>query len=498
MPLRRPEAALFVLVLGIYAYFYQAGGWNQNSRFDLTRALVDRGTVVIDAYQQNTGDKSRRGEHYYSDKAPGVSLMAVPAYAAVRALAGGDDAFPPGEPRLEVAAWLSTVFAVALPSALGVALLALAGGALGLGVGARVGLALAYGLGTLAFPYATLLYGHQVVAALLVAAFAVLARARAATPSRPASVAALAGSGALLGWAVAVEYPAALIAAVLLVYALGFVRPIFRTAWMAAGAAIPAAGLALYHTVAFGGPLVLPYSFSTQKHRHMGFFMGLGAPAPKALWNLTFTGHRGLFHCAPWLLLAVPGAAVLLRRARTRPEGAVCVASFLLFLWLNASLVDWDGGWAMGPRYLIPALPFLAVAAGGLALLQSRRARTVLVSAGATLAAYSAFLMLAGAAVKPEVDSHIKRPFEAYLLPEFFHGRLALSTQSIDSAVIPAGGPRYAWNLGERLFGLSGAASLVPLLAWTLLVGVWLGWATVSESRRWSSTAPAGRPASWS
>src|SRR5690606_41292352 len=30
--LARPEAALFALVLLTYGYFYQAGGWNQNSR----------------------------------------------------------------------------------------------------------------------------------------------------------------------------------------------------------------------------------------------------------------------------------------------------------------------------------------------------------------------------------------------------------------------------------------------------------------------------------
>src|SRR5262245_56197948 len=40
----RPEVALFMLVLGAYGYFYQAGGWNQNSRFDLTRALVEQRT----------------------------------------------------------------------------------------------------------------------------------------------------------------------------------------------------------------------------------------------------------------------------------------------------------------------------------------------------------------------------------------------------------------------------------------------------------------------
>jgi len=38
--LPRSEAALFVLALGAYAYFFQGGGWNANVRFDLVRALV--------------------------------------------------------------------------------------------------------------------------------------------------------------------------------------------------------------------------------------------------------------------------------------------------------------------------------------------------------------------------------------------------------------------------------------------------------------------------
>ncbi|MBP6633988.1 MAG: hypothetical protein KA297_31540, partial [Kofleriaceae bacterium] len=100
-----PGAALLTLSLVAYAYFYQAGGWNQNSRFDLTRALVERGTVRIDAYERNTGDESRRAGHMYSDKAPGVSLAAVPAWAAVRAVSPE----PPTPGQLAVGAWLGTV-----------------------------------------------------------------------------------------------------------------------------------------------------------------------------------------------------------------------------------------------------------------------------------------------------------------------------------------------------------------------------------------------------
>src|SRR5262249_57538468 len=69
--------ALFVT----FAWFYQAGGWNQNSRFDLVRAIVDEGTLRIDDYHRNTGDKARWNGHYDSDKAPGLALAAVPAVA---------------------------------------------------------------------------------------------------------------------------------------------------------------------------------------------------------------------------------------------------------------------------------------------------------------------------------------------------------------------------------------------------------------------------------
>jgi hypothetical protein len=81
VPRRRPQLPLFLLVFGVYAYFYQAGGWNQNSRFDLTRAIVEHHTIAIDAFADNTGDKAQREGHWFSDKAPGLSLLAVPPYA---------------------------------------------------------------------------------------------------------------------------------------------------------------------------------------------------------------------------------------------------------------------------------------------------------------------------------------------------------------------------------------------------------------------------------
>src|SRR5277367_602135 len=80
--------ALLILTVTFfsYAYFYEGAGWNQNSRFDMVRAIVEKGTLRIDEFQQNTEDKAFANGHYYSDKAPGLSLMAVPAARAGRVL----------------------------------------------------------------------------------------------------------------------------------------------------------------------------------------------------------------------------------------------------------------------------------------------------------------------------------------------------------------------------------------------------------------------------
>jgi hypothetical protein len=494
--LRRPETALFVAVFAAYSYFYQAGGWNQNSRFDLVRAAVEHGAASIDAYHENTNDKAEIGGHYYCDKAPGISWMAVPAYALARWVAPPPAGDSVAQARfLAVAAHVSTVWAIGVPSAISVVALSLLLGALGAGERTRLAAAAAYGLGTLAFPYSTLLYGHQVAAAFTLCGFALLVHARRVVGRAGPLVLALAG--ALLGGAVVVEYPAALAAAVIAVYAATFVRPLHRLGWLAAGAALPCAALALYHAVVFGGPLALPYDFSTQRNRSRGFFMGLGVADATVLWDILLSPYRGLFFASPWLALSLPGAArmVRARAGALRAEALTCIGVALLYLWLNASLADWQGGWAMGPRYLVPGIPFLVILASALALPGSstgasgtRALRRGVWAVAAAAALCSTFLMLAGTAVKPEVPVRERHPFGEYILPRLAKGELAVSTQSIDSIrsspPFDALDPRrieHAWNLGQRV-GLDGLASLAPLVAIWAACATWLAWAVRSRA----------------
>jgi hypothetical protein len=451
--LGRPEAALFAVAFTAYAYFYQGGGWNAAVRFDLVRAIVEQGTVRIDGYEKNTGDLAYRDGHYYCDKAPGLSFAAVPVYAALYPLAG--------EGRLRGAfvsraAWLATVCAVALPSAAAVVMLYLLGEVLGLLPAWRAALALAYAFATLAFPYATLFYGHQLAAALLILAFGLLMRAR--WRGGTVSAGRLLTAGALLGAAITVEYPAALAVAVIVLYAAWFVRPWHRLGWLAAGAAPLLVALGAYHAAAFGSPFTLPYAFSTDSPRRQGALFGLGLPRLRVLYAVLLSPYRGLFYSAPWLLLAIPGVVRLWRARRLRPEAAVATAVPLLYLIMNAGMNDWHGGWGAGPRHLVPGLPFLALAAGGLLAgrAPSRAERAIY----GVAVAFSAALMLVATSVQPEVPRWYGRPFEDFLLPAFAEGRLALNTLPVHTGTVHE--RREAWSLGE-LFGLAGRAALLPL-----------------------------------
>ena len=197
-------AALFVS----YAYFYGAGGWNQNSRFALIRAILERQTLQIDAYQLHTGDRAFWRGHYYTDKAPGASLLALGPVQFARLVsraAGVDPATFPG------IAWTSYVAAV-VTSGVFTVIAALCVFWLSLRWGASDGAALfaaaAYGLASPAWAYATLFMGHGQTAGCLMIAFVAADALRDAAPPMRARLAWILGLAG--GWAVVTEFQAAI------------------------------------------------------------------------------------------------------------------------------------------------------------------------------------------------------------------------------------------------------------------------------------------------
>ena len=79
LPRKRLALAAILLVGLAYATMIQSFSWNQTSHYDLIRSLDKDGTT-IDAYQENTGDKVYYKGHYYSARAPGLALFALPFY----------------------------------------------------------------------------------------------------------------------------------------------------------------------------------------------------------------------------------------------------------------------------------------------------------------------------------------------------------------------------------------------------------------------------------
>ena len=87
---QRQGLALFWLLVVCYAYFIPMGpNWNADSRLYTTFAIVDHHTLTIDAYRQRLGDISFARGHYYSDKAPGLSLLAVVPYIGLHMVLPG-------------------------------------------------------------------------------------------------------------------------------------------------------------------------------------------------------------------------------------------------------------------------------------------------------------------------------------------------------------------------------------------------------------------------
>ena len=61
------------------------------TRTALSRQLAERGVLDIDPYHAKTTDRAFRAGHWYSDKAPGVSLLAIPTVEALRGIDSASD-----------------------------------------------------------------------------------------------------------------------------------------------------------------------------------------------------------------------------------------------------------------------------------------------------------------------------------------------------------------------------------------------------------------------
>ncbi|MEI9895326.1 MAG: hypothetical protein WDN28_15915 [Chthoniobacter sp.] len=84
-------------------------------------------------------------------------------------------------------------------------------------------------------------------------------------------------------------------------------------------------------------------------------------PNPYVAGLLTVSPYRGIFFLAPVTIMGVYGLIVWLREKTWVAEARLCLAIFGFFFLVNVCFNGYHGGFAAGPRYLVPGLPFLAL-----------------------------------------------------------------------------------------------------------------------------------------
>jgi len=407
--LSKKELKLLVTFFIIYAFFVQWYGWNEESRFALTRAMVDEGRLQIDSYYNQTGDRATYNGHYYSDKEPGASFLSVPVYAAWKlfysifsnSFGGSREVVTQVINGVRIASIVNPGFFVLtamlliaffispLLSAFTVLLVYKISRYFTANESYRLLLAAVYGLGTLAFPNALLFMGQSPAAFFGFIAFYLLFKIKndySAKDKEKNKNLVLVVAGILMGLSIITEYSTLLIGLVLIYYSFFADRkkyPLFIV-----GLVIGLLPLLAYNYAIFGTPFELtrahvdhslyPLAYTvnnsvnpatstrTDQINLLGPLEGIirylqfePRVDPYVLLRMMFYPYRGIFFYYPILLLSVIGLYYMYKKFKI--ESIVIAAVFVLFMLALSSRVNWWGNYSFGNRHLMPIMPFFVL-----------------------------------------------------------------------------------------------------------------------------------------
>ena len=484
-PERDPPAALWQLpillvlvgaiLLAAFPYFEQTRNANELPRLVQALALVETGEWALDGASRRglpLGPDLARSPvdgRLYPNKPPGASVVGT---LAVHAAQLGDEPVT-----LRELTWWARLFAGVLPV---LVLLGVAWGRLrelGHGAPVVVSALLLLVFGTPLFAYARLFYGHALAACLLYVGLVTLVRA---CERGRIGLAALGGFAAAS--AITVEYAAAFAGLPIAVALLAMLRPgrgqgpsvraLGLVAAALVGALLPVIALAAYHAHAFGSPFATGYHHAVEPGfaaAHGEGLLGLGLPRLDKLGIDLLSPKTGLLVFSPIVGFALAGLVHAARRPGPRARAArLDLAVFACLLLVGIGL-GFEGGWRIGPRYLVVVLPCLVL---GLAeAIEAWRDRVVFDGVLALAASSSLFACSLAATLWPHVDpTHVGEPFGEVFLRLIADGYAPyglpqlVSSPGIGAVVAVAlpcllGLAALAWALGPRRL-----PGLVPML----------------------------------
>ena len=424
----RPGVAAIIALGVAWGMVMHQMGWAQSAHFAQVRAFAE-GKPEIDRWHWDTNDKAWADGHFYSVKSPGMAALATPPYMAIKALGGEKlartavdnverTANPKWHPhdvvplenygfdvergvaverRVQQATpvvWFLTLIGAVIPAVL--LLLGVRWAADRFEPGYGTAAAITLGVGTMVMTFAAEFFSHVISAGLAFAAFCVLIKERDGPPSwRMVSAA-----GLLAGLAVSFEFQTGLVGVVLFFYALARRVELRRAAGYAAGAFAGALPTLAFNLWAFGSPLELAYGSAVANpglsgHDVLGLnstgFFGITAPRFDSAVDLLLAG-RGLLVLTPVVVMAVAGVLMMRKRGHRAESNVILAVAAVYFIYNSGYWLPFGGG-TPGPRFLIPALPFVAL---GLATAYRRFPALTL-----GLAIPSAMFMLIGSLTYP-------------------------------------------------------------------------------------------------
>ena len=417
-------------------------------------SITEQKQFHIDLLHHNTSDKAYYNGHYYSDKAPGTVALALPAFYAGALMLKAIDIPLDSDAGWLFTSWVACAGSLAIVTSMGaVAMFSW----LGRRVPPRIALLITAGLflGAAPLPYATMMFSHSLAVGFIAIALWTLDRSTGRCDDGGCGLTKVKNwlkhyryellAGFTLGWTLASEYTAGIIVVGMIAVQLWGQK--WRL-WPVVLGALPALLLIpAYSWACLGTPFALPYSYQASFPEMKEGVYAIKWPDAETAYNLLFSTERGLFYWSPFLLLAVVGWFGLFK-GKVREVLLFYGLPMIQVAVISGRVWDWPAGPTLGPRYLAPMLPLLALPCA-LGLMRFPRV-------GALLVVYSIGLTVLATATDACPSYSIGNPLTRLHIPLFLKGQ-------------------FSYSLGEHVFGLPPYGSFALYVA-LVAGGLWWLW----------------------
>lgn len=383
MFLRRPvlEWCLFLSLwcfYGLLINYYNLESYNLQQIG--VEAMAQRGHFYLEGSNvpvlQTRGDVFIYNDHTYAAKQPGQFMLGAAVYGVLHYLFGMSY-----EQNWLLVAALVTFFSSSSMAALTAVLvfrMASTFTAPGRSIAWPLSAALIYGLASTVLPYSGVAHHDIIGTAFLVTAFYLIQDG--ARQSR------LLLAGFCLGYAINATMLVFFMALTVGTYFLMQKR--WRDfPWFVAGGMLGIAPLLWYNTMSFGNPFLM--ANIAGQYRDTYFMWDPANQLSKLYFYI-----KMLFWYAPVIMISFAGAAAFPTHQRAM---ALRIVALVLVLCAYLFNIETVGSCMYGPRYLLPAMPFMAVLSVGFSHLRAVHARRVAVAMLLVSGIYACGVNIAGA-----------------------------------------------------------------------------------------------------